>query len=52
MPPITPTSSGSRSKKRVRSVSVSRLTISPRDRAAVLWWMACRFVVLPQRPGP
>ena len=51
-PPMMPTSSGSRSKKSVRSASVSRLTISPRDRGAVLPWIHWRFVVFPHRPGP
>jgi hypothetical protein len=52
MPPMIPTSSGRRSKNSVRSVSVSRLTISPRVWGAVRWWIACRFVVFPHRPGP
>ena len=51
MPPITPSSSGSRSKNSVRSASVSRLTISPRERGAV-WWIHSRFVVFPHSPGP
>ena len=52
MPPMTPTSSGRRSKKRVRSASVSRLTMSPRERGAVRPWIHARFVVFPHRPGP
>jgi hypothetical protein len=49
---MTPTSRGRRSKKSVRSASVSRLTISPRERGAVLAWIQLRFVVFPHRPGP
>ena len=49
---MRPKSTGKKSKNRVRSVSVARLTSFPRLLGLIRVWMYWMLVVFPDRPGP